>query len=393
VKPELVIEIRNRAESDRKAVQQELDSEDPPGLRLELASIGAGIDVVQEQLSKPERDRQAFTEALTQWEERLKSLRGTPEDSESLEGIKAELATLENVPAEIVALEAKQFDITKSIHAKKLAEGDMYRTLYGPVQDFVASHATGEGAVDLQFSVELVEEHFITGFLNYINQGKAGSFYGVDDGRIMVRTLIGSVDWAQWDQVEQFLRDMLDRLHNDRRPDQDKSTQVKDQIRKEKSVEELYSWLFGLSFVRARYQLQWDGKDVAQLSPGERGTLLLVFYLIVDDSDLPLIIDQPEANLDNLTVANKLVDCIRLARERRQVIIVTHNPNLAVVCDADQVIHAKMAKEDGNRITYGTGALEHPIMNQFTLDVLEGGRDPFDMRDDTYNVISSKDGA
>ena len=123
------------------------------------------------------------------------------------------------------------------------------------------------------------------------------------------------------------------------------------QVGKGKTVAELYRWLYGLGYLSPRYLLRWDGKDVEQLSPGERGTLLLIFYLLVDDSDLPLIIDQPEANLDNVTVAEKLVDCIREARSKRQVIIVTHNPNLAVVCDADQIIHATLDREAGNLIS------------------------------------------
>jgi hypothetical protein len=53
---------------------------------------------------------------------------------------------------------------------------------------------------------------------------------------------------------------------------------------KGKSVADLYAWLFGLGFVKPRYLLRWEGKDVGQLSPGERGTLLLIFYLLIDDS-------------------------------------------------------------------------------------------------------------
>jgi len=101
--------------------------------------------------------------------------------------------------------------------------------------------------------------------------------------------------------------------------------------------------------------LRWEGKDLAMLSPGERGTLLLVFYLLIEKGEVPLIIDQPEGNLDNYTVAKVLVECIKMARNRRQVFIVTHNPNLAVVCDADQVIHARMDKANGNEISYDTG--------------------------------------
>ena len=122
------------------------------------------------------------------------------------------------------------------------------------------------------------------------------------------------------------------------------------------------------------------------LSPGERGTLLLVFYLLIDKGDMPLLIDQPEGNLDNHTVAKVLVDCIREARKKRQVFIVTHNPNLAVVCDADQIVYANMDKANGNAITYTSGALENPDISKHVTDVLEGTRWAFGVRDEKYKV-------
>jgi len=97
-------------------------------------------------------------------------------------------------------------------------------------------------------------------------------------------------------------------------------------------------------------------------------------------------IDQPEGNLDNHTVAKVLVACIREARKRRQVFIVTHNPNLAVVCDADQIVHASMDKANGNAITYVSGALENPTISRFVTDVLEGTRWAFDVRGTKYEV-------
>ena len=122
------------------------------------------------------------------------------------------------------------------------------------------------------------------------------------------------------------------------------------------------------------------------LSPGERGTLLLVFHLLIDKGDTPLIMDQPEGNLDNHTIAKVLVDSIKEARQHRQLFIVTHNPNLAVVCDADQVIHSSIDKEHGNAITYASGSLENPKMNQYVTDVLEGTLWAFNVRSDKYSV-------
>ena len=142
--------------------------------------------------------------------------------------------------------------------------------------------------------------------------------------------------------------------------------------------------MFSLNYLSPTYNLQWDGKGLEQLSPGERGNLLLIFYLMVDKDDVPLVIDQPEENLDNQTVFHTLVPCIRDAKNRRQIVMVTHNPNLAVVCDAEQVIYAEIHKDRGNEVIYVSGALESPGINKHVLDVLEGTRPAFDRRDVAY---------
>lgn len=67
--------------------------------------------------------------------------------------------------------------------------------------------------------------------------------------------------------------------------------------------------------------------------------------------------------------------------------IVTHNPNLAVVCDADQIIHARLGKADGNRVVYTSGALENPEITELIVDVLEGTKPAFDRRDATYDIL------
>lgn len=147
---------------------------------------------------------------------------------------------------------------------------------------------------------------------------------------------------------------------------------------------ELLDAIFGLKYLSPKYQLKWSGKSIEELSPGERGTLLLIFYLLIDRRDVPLIIDQPEDNLDNQTVYDMLVACLREARQRRQVIIVTHNPNLAVVCDADQIIHSHIDKQHKNKVTYTSGSLENPKTNTHCITVLEGTRPAFVQRDRKY---------
>src|SRR5271156_1142313 len=96
--------------------------------------------------------------------------------------------------------------------------------------------------------------------------------------------------------------------------------EIKDQLR-QGSTNELYDYIFSLGYLSPIYNLRWDGKGLEQLSPGERGNLLLIFYLLVDQDDIPLVIDQPEENLDNQTVFKTLVPCIKAAKKRRQILM------------------------------------------------------------------------
>ena len=176
-------------------------------------------------------------------------------------------------------------------------------------------------------------------------------------------------------------------MYDRRDPDNPQPVKIADQLRKDRTVISLYDYIFSLKYLRPQYVLKLGGKELGQLSPGERGILLLAFYLLIDKDNIPLIIDQPEENLDNQTLYEFLVNCIKDAKERRQIIIVTHNPNLAVVCDADQIIHAHLVKNKGNQITYTSGSIENPTITQLIVDVLEGTKPAFDLRDAKYEVL------
>jgi hypothetical protein len=70
-------------------------------------------------------------------------------------------------------------------------------------------------------------------------------------------------------------------------------------LKKGATVSDVYDLVYSLEYLKPSFELGLNGKPLRQLSPGERGIMLLVFYLVVDLSDEPLIIDQPEGNLNN----------------------------------------------------------------------------------------------
>ncbi len=172
----------------------------------------------------------------------------------------------------------------------------------------------------------------------------------------------------------------------------DLSTQNKNEANYELQILEgrkinLYDYLFGYSYIDPRFNITYGGKIIDYLSPGEKGTLLLIFYLLIDKDKRPIIIDQPEENLDNETVFEKLVKFIKRIKNGRQIIIVTHNPNLAVVCDSEQIIRAHIDKDNDNLVTYNLGSIENLRIRDYALNILEGTKPAFKNRKDKYEII------
>ncbi|MCG2747328.1 MAG: AAA family ATPase [Desulfobulbaceae bacterium] len=140
-------------------------------------------------------------------------------------------------------------------------------------------------------------------------------------------------------------------------------------------------WLFGTDHISVRYEIVYDGINIQKLSPGTRGIVLLLLYLALDDSDdRPLIIDQPEENLDPKSVFEELVSLFISAKTKRQVIMVTHNANLVINTDADQIIVAEAGPHHTGglpSITYNAGGLENAAIRKAVCDILEGGEAAF----------------
>lgn len=143
-------------------------------------------------------------------------------------------------------------------------------------------------------------------------------------------------------------------------------------------------WLFSTDHISIRYGIDYDGVDIRKLSPGTRGIVLLLLYLALDDNDnRPLVIDQPEENLDPKSVFEELVNLFVGAKAHRQVIMVTHNANLVINTDADQIIIAEAGPHPHGSlppITYKTGGLENAEIRKAVCDILEGGEGAFQER-------------
>lgn len=338
---------------------------------------------IKGQLGEGERLFLVYKDQLAQWEAKKAEIQGDETKPSSIAGIQAELHNIDALPDKRSSLKQRRIELVRSIHQQIKKVGEEYRLMYAPIQRFVENKVSMDMPFPLDFNVLVSDAGFQDGFISRINRQARGSFSGVEESGTLIRELMQETDLSDVDAVIALVDKIDDMLHFDRRPGSAPAAKeelsVLTQLRRGQRVEELYDYIFGLSYLSPKYSLTYSGQEISQLSPGERGLLLLVFYLLVDKDDIPLVIDQPEENLDNQTIYKVLVTCIKSAKERRQVIMVTHNPNLAVVCDAEQIIYATCDK--ANKIfKYETGAIEAPNIKAHVLEILEGTQPAFDNR-------------
>jgi ABC-type lipoprotein export system ATPase subunit len=361
-------------------------NQEPTGLNKRREVAEAGVIEIKGKLGEKQRLFITYKEQVAKWELAKQELVGSKDKAQSIEWFRAEIASLEFLPAKLVELKASRVELAKRVHHQIVKTVEEYRRLYEPVQQFVKSAAQMEMHLPLDFDVRIEESNFQDQFFAKINRQSRGSFYGRDESNLLMRALLSEINFDDVDSTVKFLDSIDDMLHFDRRESASgRETKLADQLRSGADPQEVLDYIFGMGYLAPRYSLTFDKQEISQLSPGERGLLLLVFYLLVDKDDIPIIIDQPEENLDNQTIFKVLVKCIKAAKKRRQVIMVTHNPNLAVVCDAEQIISATCDKAT-NQFTYISGGIESPAIKARVVEILEGTEPAFKNRKQKYGL-------
>lgn len=379
--------LRDQIEKEIDALTAALDRDREGSDAQERVDASKRADELRKNLAEPQRRYQEYQRMFAHWEKQETEIEGSAEEPKSVKGLEARLVEMEKLPERASVKREERDKLVADIFGAKSELLDSYRNLYRPVQQFAAEHPIAHEVSELSFDAVISVDGLEDGILDMIHQGRRGSFQGDQEGRDRLRLLINKHDFSNSDGVAAFLAEIGEHLAHDVRLEGHPAMSVTDQLMKGVTVEDLYDFLFGLEYLKPRFKLLWRKKPLDQLSPGERGTLLLIFYLLIDREDVPLVIDQPEENLDNETVAELLVPAVKHAKRHRQIILVTHNPNLAVVCDADQIVHASIDKSDGNRVTYASGAIEDPTLTKLIVNVLEGTKPAFDLRDAKYEVL------
>lgn len=155
-------------------------------------------------------------------------------------------------------------------------------------------------------------------------------------------------------------------------------------------IEEL--WLAPTTEIELRVGQSEDGKPIwrglERLSTGEKATAILLILLLGSGDSIPLIIDQAEDDLDNSFIVDDIVTKLRAEKIGRQFILTTHNPNIPVLGDAEQVIRLTPEGEAssggrGTVIAEHVGSLDKKTV-RVAVEALEGGREAFETRRRRY---------
>jgi len=127
-------------------------------------------------------------------------------------------------------------------------------------------------------------------------------------------------------------------------------------------------------------EIKYNGRPIQKLSLGQRASSLLL--LLLTQENTPVIMDQPEDDLDNQTIYEGLIKRIIELKSKRQIVFATHNPNIPVLGDCELVV---IFKSDNEKITTEHGSIDREYIQKNIVDIMEGGKEAFTKRQEIYN--------
>lgn len=195
----------------------------------------------------------------------------------------------------------------------------------------------------------------------------------------------------EYDQIEKSLRELFEKIETKRLLPKGGNTESD-------AIKKIFTDLFF-----DHWDVMSQGDDIHKMSTGKASFVLLKLMIKLSKENGPILIDQPEDNLDNRSVSLELVDFLKDKKRERQIILVTHNPNIVVNADAENIIVANQNGQSDIESTseykfdYINGALENSFaknghtdllksmgIREHIAEIVEGGKDAFKKREEKY---------
>jgi ABC-type Mn2+/Zn2+ transport system ATPase subunit len=352
--------LRETAVAELQAVEQELRTQ---------TRLDAGQDLMRDQreiartrFEQVDADRESYLEGITRLDEALEARRGLLSDlavaQDEISAIReANLAPLNEQLAEVGG---DRLGITVAReHLADRAEVERYLE---------------DGPVLTQERAGRYKHRRIAPRLTVMARPAdlSSALVDGDPAKLGAEIAIGTADALANDEATKLIENCVWR-----KPDEDAEVSVVDA--------DTVGPLLELAERRIddRVRIMLNGKPVDELSPGQRSSAMLPLIALAETD--PLIIDQPEDNLDNAMVGDTLTRILADLKERRQIIVSTHNPNIVVGGDAEQVVVLDAPGVHTAQVEH-TGSIDDAGVIDAVLTIMEGGREAFDARRKRYRM-------
>ena len=280
-------------------------------------------------------------------------------------------------------------------------EKKVLEELYAPLRKKLDKEDLGEkNKIEFFARIELDVENFFNKADSIIDFSRTGRYFRKRDLLFKeIKTISEKIEFTETLDIY----NLIILLYKTFEEDEDNPIDISEQLLRGRKKIDFYNWIFDISDFSVTYSIKYQGTNIELLSPGKKGIVLLLMYLVLDtESSIPLIIDQPEENLDNKSIYPYLINYFKKAKKRRQIIVITHNPNLVLNTDAEQIVVANfeaIPHTQDARIRYISGAIENSFVSEKAkipiekqgikehgIDILEGGPEAFGKREDRYEI-------
>lgn len=408
---------KGQKDTERK-LRDDLSTNKKDRLRIEkLITQGLVNDVNLEDLSRDRHDLiiNKYTSLKTNfdkdWKKFLKDLLSTLDSDDklkrkSLEELLEELKPFSEIliKQELLSLKLQKLEIEKgkllrinnlTAKRKKLSDEavntissivDIHSKYYTNMfegKENILSRYPQEGDLKFEINIDFKNKSFNNNFVEqYLNLKTLASWKEV---------LMNPYQYKNPTSLQQELSKIIYGLLKDK-------IKLKSGFTKKEALRKLLSnWhIYNFSVIH-------QGDDISQMSPGKKSFVLLKLLIELDESKCPILLDQPEDDLDNRSIFVDLVRFLKTKKLDRQIIIATHNPNVVVGSDSEQIIianqHGGKTPNIKYKFEYISGSIEHsvlPVAGELTMfkqgirehvcEILEGGETAFINRQNKYNI-------
>lgn len=360
----------------------------------------ANFKSLKEGIEQKRKETKAFESEKLKYQQQSKLIVST---QASINNLKDEIDKIKNdVTPKKVTLEDKRIKLFCEYFSLIKQEKQKMEVLYAPLQETLKIGSDTDKKLVFEARISCKLDHHLKKGLNLIDRSRKGPFRKIED--------LDSVLKETWltfelqDFSDKAIKDGILNLQKQFENLDGENILIEDQLKEGYCLEDFNNWIFDPTNITTTSAIKFEDTDLTLLSPGQKGIILLMLFLEIDKADCrPLIVDQPEENLDNLSVYTDLIHYFKERKKYRQIIMVTHNPNLVVNTDSEQIVIANYNGKRIPRLEYCSGSLENKAQDDPHLEikeltdgiieqvcnVLEGGNTAFNNRKKKY-LLSPK---